>query len=130
MKHKVGDTVKITKELYKHEYPIGHEVKIVAFHDNVDGKGARGYLGEKHCIYDWCFTDEECEAIEPVSNAKPIGNVNSPDQSQIYAMGIKDGIDMAQGIVLMTWVDMGIEKDVNKFYHEVKRRLEEKAKEY
>ncbi len=122
MKHKVGDTVRITKNKTNHFYPSGYETEIMSIYQN-------GYWGEKFNGDDWHFTDEECEAIEPVSNAKPIGTVN-PEPSQIYAMGIKDGLDMALGMLLITWTNMGIGKDGNELYKDLKRRLEEKAKQY
>jgi len=66
MKHKVGDTVRITKRINGHPFNIGDPVEIASVNKN-------DYSAKNSQDIQYYFTDEECEAIEPVSNAKLIG---------------------------------------------------------
>lgn len=57
MKHKIGDTVKITANISSHRYEIGSNVVI-------EDVGVNDYKGNEVKGLGWWFNDEECELVE------------------------------------------------------------------
>lgn len=63
MAHKVGDKVRITKEINGHEFNIGEIIMIEAVDINSDGHVEYFSRDSLRLRYGWYFLDEECEAV-------------------------------------------------------------------
>lgn len=119
MKHKVGDVVRITKDIHMHHLCIGSIHTIVQI-DPDDSDMPYGVPIPSHPEYEWrlWFGDDECETVDAStindsSQGQYKNKINEPNQDKIIEM-----IKLVEKMIIdekRVWTYQEIAKEVMEY---------------